>query len=262
MHKAVDEPGRAETILNQHLGVEPGFNGTKNSYDIAALFLIHTLTLQLFTISCWSVDLVCAFTLAFETLALNIVCGLLSNSLAEVLLKFELKKLFKLLDHMHQLMRLIRWLVCLIGFILLGLFRPSQFKLLLLGLFSVSAASDFETSFLPPNWYVYGSTAVGLAVGFMAGLRDAVVAQALCFAMMVFAVLFANAADSGDIKLLIQYGATAGSLGAVGIGIAVVFVVRIGMLIAKWIHYRMQQRDLSSEFSAASRARVPHDPIA
>jgi len=113
---------------------------------------------------------------------------------------------------------------------------------------------------------VYGSVAVGLAAGFLtgnvAGLRDAVVAQAVCFAMMVFAVLFANAADSGDIKLLMQYGATAGSISAVGIGIAVEFVVRVGILVAVCIQFWIQQHDLSSAFSAASRARVPHGPIA
>ena len=87
-------------------------------------------------------------------------------------------------------------------------------------------------------------------------------AQAVCFAMMVFAVLFANAADSGDIKLLMQYGATAGNLAAVGIGIAVEFVVRVGILIAICILYWTQQRDLSSSFSTAARVRVPHGPIA
>ena len=58
MHKAVDESGRAETVINEHLRAEPGFNGTENSYDFAALFLIYTLTLLLFTISCWSVVLI------------------------------------------------------------------------------------------------------------------------------------------------------------------------------------------------------------
>ena len=204
--------------------------------------------------------------MTFETLALNIVFGLVSNILAELLLSFELKQPFGLLDRVHQYIRLIRWLVCLAGFILVGLFHPSLFKLILLSLFSVSAVTDFETSFLPPDWFVYGSVVVGLAVGFIAGnisgLRDAVVAQSVCFAMMVFAVLVANTADSGDIKLLMQYGSTAGSLSAVGIGIAVEFVVRVGILIAISILFWIQTHDLHSAFTAASQARVPHGPIA
>lgn len=204
--------------------------------------------------------------MAFTALMLSVMLGLLSNVMAELFLAFELKRPFTVLDRVHKRIRLIRWLICMIGFLLIGLFHPSPLRLSLLALFSVSAATDFETTYLPPDWFVYGSTMAGLLVGYMTGnvigLRDAVVAQAVCFAMLVFAVLLANAADSGDVKLLMQYGTACGSLVAVGIGVTVEFVVRVGLLIAVFAATLVAKQNVPFAFSRAVEIRAPHGPIA
>lgn len=204
--------------------------------------------------------------MTFATLTLFVMLGLLSNVMTELFLACELKRPFTVLDHVHKRIRLIRWVICMAGFLLIGLFHLSPIKLPLLALFSVSAATDFETTYLPPDWFVYGSTAAGLLAGYVTGgiggLRDVVVAQAVCFAMMVFAVLLANAADSGDVKLLMQYGATCGSLVAVGIGITTEVVVRVGLLIAVFAATLVAKRNVSFAFSRAVGIRAPHGPIA
>jgi hypothetical protein len=204
--------------------------------------------------------------MAVETLLLCGMFGLWSNTISELLLSIDLKQPLGYLDPTHRRRRIVRWVVCVVGFLLVGLFHPSVPRLLLLEMFSVSASTDFETSFLPPDWFVYGSTLAGLAVGFfdggVAGLRDAVVAQAVCFAMMVFAVLLANAADSGDIKLLMQYGAACGSLSAVGIGIAVEFVARVGILVVVFFWLYLRCRNTRLAFSTSAKTRMPHGPIA
>ncbi len=204
--------------------------------------------------------------MAYATLIPSITLGLLSNIVAELLLAFDLGRPFTVLDRAHKQMRLARWVVSMIGLVLVGLFHPSPIKLPLLALFNVSAGTDLETTFLPPDWFLYSSTVAGLLVGYavggVGGLRDAVVAQAVCFAMMIFAVLLANAADSGDIKLLMQYGAACGSLTAVGIGIALECVVRLGLLLAVFSIALVTKRNVPFAFSRALGVRAPHGPIA
>jgi prepilin signal peptidase PulO-like enzyme (type II secretory pathway) len=192
--------------------------------------------------------------------------GLSANIAAELLLVIDLKHPLASLDPTHRRMRVVRWLACMAGSLLIGFINPSPAKLILFALFSVSAATDFETSLLPPDWFIYGATLAGLAAGFITGglpgLRDTVVAQAVCFAFMVLAVLLANAADSGDIKLLMQYGAACGSLYGVGIGIASEFAVRFGILVVAFLGLWFVRRSGTAAFRDLSQLRTPHGPIA
>jgi hypothetical protein len=110
----------------------------------------------------------------------------------------------------------------------------------LFALFSISAATDFELSLLPPDWFLYGSVIVAMALATMAGgwpaLRDVAVTQAFCFVVVTLGVAFLNLCDSGDIKLAMQFGALCGSLAAVATGALGIWVVAVFVVVVTAFH--------------------------
>jgi hypothetical protein len=170
------------------------------------------------------------------------VIGILANLIAELFLALDLSRpVWRLTGHQICL-RSLRWVSCLLGCSVTGDLGISIPVMLLFGLFSVSAATDFETSVLPPDGFVYGAVLISMAVGWMlggwSGLGHVAIAQAFCFSVIVLAVRYLGACDSGDIKLGMQYGAVCGSLFSVMVGgfyfwliaclvIAVVAVTRV-----------------------------------
>ncbi len=198
--------------------------------------------------------------------AFAFVLGLLANSLAEIFLAIDLKRPFADLPSPCKTLRIARWCICCIGLVALRLFNPSPLALIALALFSVTAATDLETKRIPPDWFSYGCVvllcAMGFATGGMAGLRDGVVAQAMCFVAMVFAIVFARAASPGDVKVLMHYGATCGTLPAVGVGIIAETLARIGVLVMCIMMMRLRGKPLRTSLHRGLHLRLPHAPIA
>jgi hypothetical protein len=170
------------------------------------------------------------------------------------------------MDRRQCYLRMSRWAVCSLGFGLLGCFNPSVLPLIAFTLFSVTAATDLETRRIPPDWFTYGSVLVLSALAWMAGgvpgLRDVIVAQTLCFVGMVLAVVLARAASPGDIKVLMQYGATCGSLPVVMAGLLVETFLRLGLVLCIAGNALRVQGDRRGALSRGMRIRLPHAPVA
>jgi hypothetical protein len=201
-----------------------------------------------------------------DTLLLCLLLGLASNLIAELFLALDLKTPFSQLTTARKRLRVLRWIAGLCGLVIVGLFDPPPARLAVLALFSVSAATDLETQYLPPDWFVYGAVAAGIAGGFavngLAGLRDAAVAQAVCFVVMTAGVLFAGIADSGDIKLLMQYGAACGSLAGVSLGFVAEFGLRLAVLAYAVVSRLLGGAPAAQALRHAATLKVPHGPIA
>jgi hypothetical protein len=202
----------------------------------------------------------------FLTVLLSLAIGIGANGIAEVLLALEMQLPFHSLDRSRRRLRMLRWAICVLGFGLLGLVNPSVVALIALALFSVTAATDFETRRIPPDWFTYGSVVVlcglGFAVGGLSGFRDVVVAQALCFAVMVLAVVLARAASPGDIKVLMQYGAACGSLPAVIVGLIAETLLRLGLVACLVAQALGVQGDRRGTLMRGLHIRLPHAPVA
>jgi hypothetical protein len=182
--------------------------------------------------------------------------GVGANALAELILVRELRLSWSSLDWAARRLRIIRWVAVLAGHGALSGFDVGDLAQINAALFAVMAATDLESRMIPPDWMTYGAVVLACAFGYahggVSGLRDVVVAQALCFAAMLIAVLFFNAADAGDIKVLMQFGAACGSLAAVGVGVIAETVVRAVVLLVAFARFGRP----------AARLRLPHAPFA
>jgi hypothetical protein len=192
--------------------------------------------------------------------------SLSANVGAEVLLAMEMRRPYRSLDHHQRILRVARWVACSMGFLLLGCFNASVIVLIAFALFSVTAATDLETCRIPPDGFTYGSVLILIALAFVAGglpkLRDVVVAQAMCFLVMVLAVTFARAASPGDIKVLMQYGATCGSLPVVMAGLLAETVLRLGLLVCIVGHALWVKNNRRGAITRGLHMRLPHAPVA
>lgn len=196
----------------------------------------------------------------------SVSCGLAANVCAELFLALDMKLPFSRLGRRQRSLRIMRWIVCMAGFGLVGLFNPSPIALLALALFTVTAATDLETRHIPPDWFTYGSVVALCLVAFvsegLSALRDVVVAQALCFVAMVLAVVLARAASAGDIKVLMHYGASCGSLPAVMIGLIAETTLRLGLLVYIVMQALRVQGDRRGALTRGLHLRLPHAPVA
>lgn len=186
----------------------------------------------------------------------GLLIGLLANVGAELLLVFELGRSWRLLTRCQIVLKAARWAGCLAGCSALGGLGLSFEVVLLCGLFSVTAATDFETTILPPDWFVYGSVLASFIVGFMRGgwlgFSHVVLAQAACFAGVVLAVRFVGLCDSGDIKLGMQYGAVCGSLMSAMVGGFFFWLAACLVVAVVAVAYVMQARSLKAVARVAS----------
>lgn len=160
--------------------------------------------------------------------------------------------------------RVMRWLLCVLGLVWLAWWQSSFTSLLLFGLFSVTAATDFETHYLPPDAYLYFCVVVSLSVAFLTrgpmGLRDAVVAEACAFVVVTFAALF-GALDSGDIKVAMQLGAACGSLSLANIAVVAMIAVSAIILALALAWSWLQQRSVSQALRGLAHLRVPQAAV-
>jgi hypothetical protein len=201
------------------------------------------------------------------SILLSLSLGLISNLVAELFLTLDLGQPFSSLSPSRRRLRITRWVISWLGLILVSATGLSPVRLLLVALFGISASTDLETRYLPPDWFIYGATFAGClggyALGGVSGLRDAVVAQAVCFTVMVFGILLAGVADSGDIKLLMQYGTACGALPVVAVGTTIEFAVRLAILVTMVVATAVVRRQPWREaFRRVAGLKHPHGPVA
>ena len=178
----------------------------------------------------------------------GLIIGTLANLVAELFLALDMSRPFQGLHSKEIRLRCLRWISCLLGCgVISGLGLPIS-VVLLFGLFSVSAATDFETSVLPPDGFIYGAVLVSMAVGWIqsgwAGFWQVALAQAACFSVIVLAVRYLGACDSGDIKLGMQFGAMCGSLPGIVIGGLVFWLVACLTIAVAAVTFVVQARSL------------------
>lgn len=94
----------------------------------------------------------------------SLICALCANLIAEVMLAHSLQQPWARLSATQRHMRQLRWVLCSAGCLVLGIQQVLIGQQIVFGLFSVSAATDFETKLLPPDWYLYGSVIIGIAI--------------------------------------------------------------------------------------------------
>ena len=192
-----------------------------------------------------------------QTILIPLLLSLSGNVLADLFLSHTLPE--PLPPHpSRRCLRGLRWVSATTALIGLALLHASLPTLIAFALFSVTAATDLESTYLPPDAFVLGSATLGLGLAFIQSgwpdLRDAVVAEAMCFAVLVFVVAFTSVCDSGDIKLGMQFGAAAGSLSQVFVGV-------IGMWLAMVI-VLMVYLTYSRSPKALRTRRIPQGPLA
>ena len=160
--------------------------------------------------------------------------------------------------------RVLRWCVCTGGLVALAVWGLSLHTLFVMTLFSVSAAIDFKTHLIPPDTYVFGCVLLNLLlVGVVDGLppfRDAVVAQAFCFAIVTLGVAFFNLCESGDIKLAMQFGAACGSLPMVALSAAGIWLVALGLVLATFV-FSLRRLPVRHALRIAMSLRPPQGPL-
>jgi hypothetical protein len=185
-----------------------------------------------------------------------LLLGIGANAVAELLLSCELHMPWRALGVGARWLRVLRWVALLAGQGALAWRGIGMFAQINVALFAIMAATDLESRTIPPDLLTYGAVLLacvfGLTTGGVDGLRGVVVAQALCFSAMLVAVLFFNAADAGDIKVLMHYGAACGSLAVVGIGVIAETVLRAIVLLIAFARLG----------KPAAALRLPHAPFA
>lgn len=198
-------------------------------------------------------------------LLLSLVLALAANGMAELLLAVDMDRPWRRLTPKQRVVRILRWLMMSAGLLALAVVHVPVNRMLAFALFSVTAATDFETRLLPPDTYTYGSVIVGIALASVSGplgFRDAVVAQALCFAVVTLSVAFFGGIDSGDIKMAMQFGAVGGSLWVVGISVLMMAVVAAAIPASIFILRCLQRQPLRLAAAEVAHLSAPLAAIA
>lgn len=204
---------------------------------------------------------------SFPLLLAGALIGLAANLAAEGFLSLEMKLPYSTLTGRQRVTRMIRWMVIAGGCAAVAALQGEGglWRAVVFGLFSVTAATDLETTLIPPDWFTWGATVAGalagLAEGGLPGLRQAIIAQAVCFAVMTLAVVLFAAAAPGDIKLAAQYGAAAGALGAVAIAFVAEWVIR-ALLVAGAFAVFSRRSGPRAALDRVIALRIPHGPFA
>ncbi len=199
------------------------------------------------------------------SLLLSLVLALAVNIIAEWLLAVDTDHPWQRLTPKQRTLRILRWLMLSVGLLALAAMHVSVHHTLAFALFSVTAATDFETRLLPPDRYTYGCVIVGIALASVSGtlgFRDAVVAEAICFAVVTLSVAFFDGIDSGDIKMAMQFGAACGSLSVVGISVLMMAVVAALIPASIFILRCLQRQPLRLAAAEVAHLSAPLAAIA
>ncbi len=171
--------------------------------------------------------------------------GLLANLVADAILATRYRGSFALDTPLRNLKRWLRWGISLFGLwaahMLCG--PRSIAQLALLGLLTITAATDFEHLRLPPSWFMYAATVAGVFVATQSlgveGFVQSVGTQAIWFALMTLTVMLLRRTAGGDIKVMMQYGALCGTVANSLIGMLAASAVMIPIsLVYALIHRR------------------------
>jgi hypothetical protein len=183
---------------------------------------------------------------------LGLCLGLAANGLADIFLARDslLRRPYSALTSHQRLVRFVRWFVSTLALVICAWLNVAVDRLVAIALMTVTASTDFDCRLLPPAWYIDLSVVTsvllaGLSRGLDAGI-DAAIAQGLCFSIGVFIALWnprhaVAGMDPGDIRTLMQMGATAGSfpgilLTVMGIAIVGLLITLIGFLMRRRVH--------------------------
>ena len=192
--------------------------------------------------------------------ALGLLLGVGSNLLADYFLRTEAAKT-SVFTHFGK--RRLRWVVCILANALVGVMVTSPFFIVVFALFSVTAATDFETRLLPADVFIYGCVVASLFMGYLSrgvlGFRDVLVTQAICFGITTLSVAIFGFMDSGDIKMAMQFGAACGSLFNLYLGLLAMFVVGLAML---GVVLLITMRRVDRHTGAIKHASQFHVPVA
>ena len=160
--------------------------------------------------------------------------------------------------------RVLRWCACAGGLAALAVWGLPLHTLFVLALFSVSAAADYETHLIPPDAYVFGCVLLNvLLAGVVDGasaLRETVVAQAFCFAIVTLGVALFGLCESGDIKLAMQFGAACGSLPMVMLSAAGIWLAAVGLALVTFL-FVLRFRSVRRALRIATSFRPPQGPL-
>ena len=194
----------------------------------------------------------------------SLICAICTNLIAEVMLAHSLHQPWARLSATQRHVRQLRWVLCSTGCLVLGIQQISIGQQIVFGLFSVSAATDFETKLLPPDWYLYGSVIIGIAISGVvngwAGVQQAILTQAFCFGVVTVGVAFFNLCDSGDIKLAMQFGCACGSLAHVLQAATVVWVIA-GLVILVVAAAHVRRSGIRRSLRTAISLQPPQGPL-
>lgn len=188
----------------------------------------------------------------------GLVFGLIANLIAEWFLQHDAPA------RPRNTIRVLRWLGITVGSMLVATNIPF-IELIVFCLFTVSVATDFETKYLPPDSFTIGGAIAGISLEAwqrgVLGLRDVLVAQAVCFAVTVFAVALFKLCDSGDIKLAILFGVACGNLLIVIYGVIGTWIV--AWLVVLWIIglRSLQTRSIKTGLRYGLTLRPPLGPL-
>ncbi|NJM39254.1 MAG: hypothetical protein HC853_00070 [Anaerolineae bacterium] len=151
------------------------------------------------------------------SVGIYLLLGFLANFVADLVLRWRYGPLSKLDSRTKRFKRIGRWIAVVLVMLGLALTNVSLRYAIPIALLSVTAATDFELRRLPWDWFMYGSVVVGLLVAYLFGgtedLSQAIIAQAVLYAFITFAVVVIGQTRGGDIKVAMQYGAACANLG-------------------------------------------------
>jgi Flp pilus assembly protein protease CpaA len=202
------------------------------------------------------------FTEVWFKLIWGIVMGVMSNVLADVYLRQAPHITTSNLSHANNTRRL-RQTTCLLTNVGVSLLTGSFGFCVVFAAFSVTAATDFEQRWLPPNSFMFASVIASIGLGYLAsgfwGMRDVLVTQAICFALATLSVALFGHMDSGDIKVAMQFGAACGSL--INLYMGLLSMLGIGVLVLGIAFFTMRLRTHHSDQPRASLASL-HVPVA
>ena len=179
--------------------------------------------------------------------ALTVLIGLVANLTAVFVLATRYRTSFQLGTSARKIKRGMRWVVSVAGLVIASMLGLTLLQIFVLGLLTVTAATDFEHQRLPPSWFLYTATIIGvIAATFTAGwigLRNAVIAQAIWFALMTLTVMLLRRTAGGDIKVVMQYGAACGNLPISILGMLIASGIMLPISLGYWlIYHRSIQR--------------------
>jgi hypothetical protein len=179
---------------------------------------------------------------SIASFALPIVIGVIANVVADLVLATRYRNSFALNSSTQTIKRAVRWVAAIAGLCVTQTYGLAPEQIILVGLLTVTAATDFEHLRLPPSWFLYAATIAGVVIAYVAhgliGLHHAILAQAIWFALMTLSVMLLRRTAGGDIKVVMQYGSACSSLPVSILGMLIASSVMFPISLIYWLKFR------------------------